>query len=104
MTGYGAEKNVGVGQLGIWTHSTCLLEKSMQRIVLLPSWAGIASVLKVLRSLAAIVQIRYMSVMSTQRVEEMSHLSAIGYLSIGETPLEAWRPDVAFNQIEVKQL
>lgn len=57
-----------------------------------------------LRSLAAIVQIRYMSVMSTQRVEEMSHLSAIGYLSIGETPLEAWRPDVAFNQIEVKQL
>lgn len=92
----------GGGQLGIWTHSTCLLEKSMQR--LLPSWAGIASVLKVLRSLAAIVQIRYMSVMSTQRVEEMSHLSAIGYLSIGETPLAAWRPDVAFNHIEVKQL
>lgn len=38
-----------------------------------------------------------MSVMSTQRVEEVSHLSAIGYLSIGETPLEAWRPDVAFQ-------
>lgn len=76
----------------------------MQRRVLLPSWAGIALDLKVLRSLAAIVQIRYMSGMSTQCVEEMSHLSAIGYLSIGETPLEAWRPDVAFNQIEVKQL
>lgn len=80
------------------------VEESLQRIVLLPSWAGSASDLKVLRSLAAIVQIRYMSVMSTQRVEEMSHLSAIGYLSIGETPLEAWRPDVAFNQLEVKQL
>lgn len=36
-----------------------------------------------------------MSVMSTQCVEEVSHLSTIGYLSIGETPLEAWRPDVA---------
>lgn len=104
MTGYGAEKYGGGVQHGIWTYWACLLEKSMQRIVLLPSWAGIALDLKVLRSLAAIAQIRYMSVMSTQRVEEMSHLSAIGYLSIGETPLEAWRPDVAFNQIEVKQL
>ena len=45
-----------------------------------------------------------MSVMSTQRVEEMLHLSAIGYLLIGETLLEAWRPDVAFNHTEVKQL
>ena len=87
---------------GLFLHLS--VEKSLQRIVLLPSWAGSASDLKVLRSLAAIVQIRYMSVMSTQRVEEMSHLSAIGYLSIGETPLEAWRPDVAFNQLEVKQL
>lgn len=42
--------------------------------------------------------------MSTQRVEEMLHLSAIGYLLIGETLLEAWRPDVAFNHTEVKQL
>lgn len=41
--------------------------------------------------------------MSTRCVKEMSHLSAIGYLSIGETPLAAWSPDVAFNQIEVKQ-
>jgi hypothetical protein len=40
--------------------------------------------------------------MSTQCVAEMSHLSAIGYLSIGETPLATWRPDVALNQIEVK--
>lgn len=42
--------------------------------------------------------------MSTQHVKEMLHLSAIGYLSIGETPLEAWRPDVAFNHTGVKQL
>lgn len=29
-------------------------------------------------------------------------MSAIGYLLIGETLLEAWRPDVAFNHTEVK--
>lgn len=74
-------------------------------MALLPSWVGIASDLKVLRSLAARCSNKvYMSVMSTQRVEEMLHLSAIGYLLIGETLLEAWRPDVAFNHTEVKQL
>lgn len=35
--------------------------------------------------------------MSTRCVKEMSHLSAIGYFSIGETHPAAWRPDVAFN-------
>lgn len=79
-------------------------DQSTQRIALLPSSAEIASYLKVLRTWLPIVQIWYMSAMSTQCVEEMSHLSAIGYFSIGETRLEAWRPDVAFNQMEVKQL
>lgn len=40
--------------------------------------------------------------MSTQYVEEMSHLSAIGYLWIVETQLETWETDVAFHQTRVK--